>query len=365
MLDLPIVDPIRDRLPFPTHSPSLLRTLFERVYTVFLAIIMLVQYAVVWLSVHCRHWKWLPSAIDSNNLKVPSRNIANLKGLLTCLKTLFYPIPQEELSQVGRKEGLRVVHDLIYRPASGLCLATALTFLSQVLPVEKTTDEFFFLCAAQGLKRDHDETIVKIQSTYDALIGADLKVPQQELSRYRQRTSKESQDPLMESLEAFLSQQDPPQSLRQSVFDDLENKGIAITPRLYALVLELDSFWRHDAQPDENKYLSVHGAIIQTVAQLVHLEMGQAESYDETISDACQHLASCDDGGYLIQFRDHSLALVKTPEWIVLFDPSEGLGLIPMARQRDVFTHLLDYYCDNDFASFKLIPIAAIDPKYS
>lgn len=364
-----IVQPIaiHDPLHFSEDEKALPvpRALFAKIIAIFRTLAFVIQYGVVWASIFCRHWSWLSSPIPANDLKVSSRNIATLRAFAKCLKTSLYPISKEEYSGIGQSAGLRLTEDLIYRPASGLCLGSSLAFLSQVMSVD-SNDESVFLSAAQSVREELDETVVKLQAVYDALIGANVKVPQQDINLFRQILQGNAPSPGIEneelsslavSIELFLKLENPPQTFRQFILDDLENSGAEITSSLYALILELDVFWHMQEHPGENKYLSVHAAIIQTVAHLVGLEIHQGARYEGEIAFVSEQLASLDEGGYLLQFKDHTVVLVKTSDLMALFDPSEGLGLVIHEDQDEALSHLLSFYGSNGLASVKALKV--------
>ena len=225
-------------------------------------------------------------------------------------------------------------------------------------------DEKAILAAAKFLKHDRTETSVKLQALYDALTGIQGTVQAQELDFFRkvleggnipyQATRKQD---FLGSLEAFLIVKDRAESLRQFVLVDLESKGIEITPDIYALTLELDTFWHLRQHPGEQKNDCIHNAIIQAMANYLNLESANAKRVQGEIAFVGDQLNQLADGGYLIQFSHHTIALVKAQTHLALMDPNEGMALHSNDDQKDALLHLLQYYASNDLVALKVISI--------
>ncbi len=343
--------------------PESFRALCKIVGRIFLAMAMITQYADILASLTIRHWYWFSSTLQAEKLILFTRNIASLALLKKCFTTVLHPIPKNSFAHIGRQQGLRITHDIIYRPASGICLGMSLAFLSKYL-LANEKDNKAILVAAQFIKQDRTETSVKLQALYDALTGIKGSVQAQEIILFRkvleggdipyQATQKQD---LLDSLKVFLIVKERPETLRQFVLIDLENKDIEITPDIYALTLELDAFWHLRQHPDEQKNDCIHNAIIQTMANYLDLESTNAKRLHGEIAFVGDQLSQLADGGYLIQFSNHTIALVKTQNHMALMDSNEGMALHSDEDQKDALLHLLRYYASNGLVALKVISL--------
>jgi len=342
------------------------KSLYKIVRAIFREIAMALQYTLVLISCTIYHLPFLPSSLG-RTLKVSSRNIAGLNALGHCLATAWHPLPRTLYNDIGRTRGLRVTHDITYQPASGLCLAMSLIFLSKYLLGEEANDTTNLLAAAEVLRTDEKVTSVKLQGIYDALLGINGAIKAEEKDFFcavlQGRTLVFQLDwkyELLVSIEAFMAVQNHLGTLRQFIFDDLENRNVEITPDIYALTLELDAFWNLQQYPAGKKFDSIHHAIIQTLADELELEMTNATRLQGMVADVEEKLINLALGSYLVQFPNHTIVLVKTKDHLALFDPNEGLGLSPVGQQHEAVAQFLDYYASVDLVSLNVI---SIEPK--
>lgn len=358
---------------FPRHLPNLPlanvkktplhHSIYHKACAIFRALAMAIQYSLMCLSVTVRHWRWLPNAKPLKFQTVPTWNIASLQLLPQCFKTALRPFPKELYRHIGPKQGFRITHDVIYRPASGLCLGMSLTFLSQYLAGKgSSTDNL--LAAARLFRRGGTEMSVRVQAIYDTLMGIQGQVYPQDVHFFAQVLKRIRIDPhltqkkeLLVTIQAFINLQDPLKSLRQFVLDDLERQGINITPDLYALILELGALWDLRQHPNENKNDAIHNAIIQLVANDLQLEMVDATRLQGKFNVVAEQLRNVAPGNYLIQFPIHTLAFIKSAECTAIWEPNEGLALLAANQQQEALAHLLHYYASHDLVSVKVLSI--------
>lgn len=331
---------------------------------IFQATVMCVQYPIVFASITLRHFRWLDSSLAFKYLAVPSRNISRVHVLPKCLSTTLFPVPKSEFRAIGRAQGLRITHDITYRPASGLCLGMSLTFLHEYLQAKNADPTDRLKAAAKILRHGGNETSVKVQAIYEALLGVHGAVHAHEKEFFRKLMQNgvvpaqtTAYPELQASIQAFMLVKDHPGTLRQYVLDDLENKGLDIDPDLYALILELDSIW-HLKHHMGFKNESIHYAITQAAADCLKLKLTGMQRLPEEISSASEALKNLATGNYLLQFSNHTIALVKTQDMFALFEPSEGLGPVPLAQQDEAISQLLEFYGSHDSVSLKVISIS-------
>lgn len=340
---------------------------YERAIAIFRIFAMALQYLVVKLSVTLRHWHWMPSALPKNNIKVVSRNIANFSVLQKCLSTAWRPYSKNLYQEMGLTNGLRITHDIIFRPASGLCLGQSFNFLSEYFLSKEVGDVNQFISAAHRVQGNENVLAIELQAIYDGLIAFNGAVQSNErdfffkILKGKDFISKETSNPeLLASLKAFLSIEDRPEPLRQFVLDEMDKKGIEISVDLYALILELDTIWYLQQHPGEYKNDSVHNAIIQTVAHFLQLEMIDMIRLKGSILSVRDQLKGCKAGCYLIQFSNHTVPFVKVHDLIALFEPNEGLALLEEADQEAGLLQFLKHYGRNDQISLRMV---SIQPK--
>lgn len=345
-------------------------SIYEVAYAIFRVIAMALQYIVVKASVTFRHWRWFPSALPEENLKVASRNIANLSVMQKCLSTAWCPCSKSMYQEIGRAQGLRITSDLIFHPASGLCLGKSFIFLSEYFASEEIEDIDKLVAAAQAVEGDENERSVELQAIYDSLIGIQGTVESNERNFFlkciqgkRLPLQETSHPELLASIETFLSIEDCSDPFREFVLDDLEEKGVEITVDLYALILELDTLWYLQQHPDVKKNDSTHDAIIQAVAHYLRLESMESVRLIGNISSVRDQLENFEIGSYFIQFPNHTLAFVKGEDHIALFEPNEGLAIFERMDQQEGLSQLLEYYGNCDKVSLKVIAIHDLSEK--
>ena len=263
---------------------------------------------------------------------------------------------------------MRVTHDLILRPASGLCLGKSLTFLSEALSLWEASEEediiAHLITAAQTVQNSENLTSVRLQAIYDALMGVQGKVRSKEKELFKQILRGNQSlslsglnGILLASLSSFLNREGQFEPLRQFVLNDLENIGVDITPDLYALILELDTLW--DLQNHgERKNDAVHDAIIQAIAHRLQMELMHTQRLKGDIATVYEQLEELEAGYYLIQFTNHSMACVKTQRYVALFNPDEGLALFDEDDQQEGILQLLNYYGNHGSISLRLLAIS-------
>lgn len=351
-------------------SLAVSHTLYDIACKIFRVIAMALQYAVVISSITLRHCRLLPSALPFKFLKMSSRNIASFYVLHKCLATAWTPLSKSLYSSIGYAQDLRITHDITYRPASGLCLAMSLTFLSEYLGTDKDSFTDSLLAAAKVVQGGGTKICVKTQALYDALLGIQGTVASKEFKEFNKLLQGENpscQDlqnkALWTSVETFLSDQNRTEPLRQFVFEDLEKQHAEITPNIYALVLELDAAWFSKMNPGKRKYDFVHEAVTEAVVNSRELEVISTSRIEGKIPLVSGQLINLADGSYLIQFSDHTVALVKEHDGLALFDPSEGIALLTPDQQSEALLQLLDYYGNNDSVSIKVILIQECDSR--
>lgn len=213
------------------------------------------------------------------------------------MQTAWNPLSKSLFSPVGHAQGLRMTHDIIYDPASGLCLGMSLTFLSESLVHKKDV-----LSSAKVLQGGGTEICIKTQALYCALMGLQGNISQKNLNQLLQ--GEDLKNPLGISVKAFLEKEKGEESLRKFVFEDLEKQHIEITPDDYTLILELEAAWRIKKNSTQNKYDFIHDLITQTVVSSRQLEIGSISRIKGKITLAGEQLANLGIGHYLLQFSD-------------------------------------------------------------
>ncbi len=352
--------------------------LYETVCALFRTVILSIQYPVVKLSVTFGHWRWIPSpfrgpiikiprvlfeydwtpfAIPEKNRQVISRNIGNLSSLPTSLSSIWNPFSKSLYEGIGREQGLRITHDITFRPASGLCLGKSFAFLSNYL---HSKESHAFTCAILAANAADDMKSIEVQAIYDALIGnhgtvqANEKEFFQNLLQGKENCFKKtSQQELFITINSFLNQKQSFKFLREFVLNDLERKGVEITVDLYALILELDTIWSLSNDKDEIKNHSVHLAIVQAIANFLKLEVQRSIPLSGSIISVRDQLKKFQPGAYLIQFFNHSVVFIKNQDHSALFDPNEGLGLFDEADLDQGLLQLLKFYGSGESISLR------------
>lgn len=342
--------------------------IYHIAYRIFREIWMAVQYVNALTCITLRNWFWSYKAIPAKYLVIQTQNIAALQVLKTCFASAWQPFPKERYHLIGRSQGFRVTHDMMYRPASGLCLGMCLTFLAEYFSITEGTDRANLLAAAKVLQSGGNETCVMIQSIYDALMGVQGKFDSQEklfflhLLQGAPNIMQETKNKeLKESVNLFLGMQDQPQSFRRFILDDLDSKGVQITPELYALTLELDAEWERRLDSSFNKYDCVHQEILNVISGCLNLESANLNRIKGKIPAAEEYLDQLVSGAYLIQFHNHTIALAKGEDCIALFEPKEGLALFKPDDQQEILSQILGYYSTNDLVDLKVIEIYPSD----
>jgi hypothetical protein len=257
--------------------------IYEIACAIFRLFAMACQYVVVRMSVTFSHSPLFPSALRSKNLLVSSRNIANLNVLIkTCLVTAWKPEPKTLYQDIGYAEGFRITHDLILHPAGGICLGKSMAFLSDYLSRDDPDPVESLIAAAHAVQGEKNETSVRLQALYDALLGIEGKVQPEEGDFFLQRKKNDS----------------------------------------------------------------IHQAIIQAIASYVDMEVVKMRRIRGKVEAVRDELEELERGSYFIQFSHHTIVYVKSPDHFALFDPSEGLALFDDRDQQEGLSQLLDYYGD-------------------
>jgi hypothetical protein len=342
----------------------------EVVCALFRTIDMSIRYAVGWGSISLRRWCRFPSPIQAKHIKVPARNIAHPRALLSCLQTAWRPLSKEQYSTTGHRQGLRVTHDITYQPANGICLGISLSILAYYCTSPKGKGAERLLHAANTLQYGAPEGCERIQALQDALLGVKGRVKNADVQSYfafvQSKNSKDiAPSPFLNSLQAFkLSQvsqeniDNRNQILRKFMLDDLERKGVILTPDLYALVLELDAVWEGKGI---KQYRHIHYAIIETLASFQSLEVKKNQELEGEIPEVRKKLIGLESGAYLIQFFNHSIALIKMDDGMALLDPNAGLALLQTDQQTEALTHLLKYYGKGDKVGLRSIRLQSYE----
>lgn len=360
----PIVSPKIDSQFWQLTEIYFSSVVYKMACAIFRVIAMTFQYAVVRMIAAVRHLKCFSSALPFKNLIAVSRNVSNLNVLRTCLISAWSPEKKDAYQGIGDTQGLRMTHDIILRPASGICLGKSLTFLSEYRLGKNDTVSANLKAAVERVEGSSNETCVRMQAIYDALLGMEGKVNSHERDLFlqilqRKYISNEAElnQELLDSIKAFLAEDEPSETLRHFVLCDLENQGIELIPNLYTLILELDTFWYLQQHPGIRKNDSIHLAILQAVARCLQLEPVNATRLQGTIASVCAQLENLEEGSYLIQFKNHTIACVKEQECFALFDPNEGLALFDEDNQHEGITQLLEFYGSNQSIALHLIEI--------
>lgn len=353
----------------PTVISKTSKCLYEIACGVFRLLAMSLQYFDVMFAITIYRWCWFSSAIQGKNLTVASRNIVvDIHLLQKCLKTAWSPLAKNIFTPIGLAQGLRITHDIIYRPACGLCLGMSLVFLSNYLSANEVDCSAKLLFAAKVLESGGNEICVKLQAIYEALMGIQGNIKIQEINSFWRLLNGENVNPqdieneqLFDSIHAFIKNKNCPEILRDYLFAHLESKRVEITPDIYALILELDSLWYSQNNSESRKNDFVHNAITQAVANCLELEieLKSVVRVEGEVSCVVNELKKLVCGSYLVQFSNHTIALVKTQkDDIAFFDPNEGMAFLDTYdRQKEALLHLLRYYSRNDLVAIKVIPI--------
>lgn len=332
---------------------------------VFRALAMSIQYAYVFGDILARNWLWYPfsiqsSSIQSKFIQISSRNAAHPQLFLKCFRTALRPVDKSEFHHVGRERGLRITHDLIWKPASGICLGICFTFLSEYLNGQHSSSRANLMAAAKILHWGGAISSVKTQAIYLALLGAQGEVQSVELNQFSNLLLGDHAASFTTKYPALLTSlkqwtiNPSTRSLRQFLLDDLESKGEPISPELYSLVLELDACWRKKLHPDEKKYCEIHQAIMQTLAESFKLKLVFSMHLEGEAASLVSQLMNLTNGSYTIHLPNHALVCVKTDKEIAILDPVKGLSILSQDRQKEVLTHLLNYYGGNLLNSLKV-----------
>lgn len=330
---------------------KILSPIYELACAIFRVVAMALQYATVAFYVTFKHLPLFPSALPSENLIAVSRNISNLAVLRTCLTTAWSPEPQTHYQNLGlgEEKGLRITHDIILRPASGICLGKSMTFLSEYRLATGKGMLANLRSAAKKVEGESNEISIRMQALYDALMGINGKASTTEKDHFFQilegkKPSSETHYPfLATSLEAFLEEASD-QGLRHFVLEDLEKQDVIITTPLYSLILELDTIWSLQQDSGMRKNDTVHQAIVETVAESLNLNLIDAKRMQGNVSSMCRQIEKLEPGTYLMQFSNHTIACVKEDEAFALFDPNEGLAIFDESNLHDGLQQLLHFY---------------------
>ncbi len=347
-----------------SKNTSKLYILYEVALVTIRQITMSLQYAFVLASVTLKHLPFLPSAIHMKNLRLRWLNISTFSGFKICLSTIRKPIPKRNFYNIGRKQGLRIVNDITYRPASGLCLGMSLVFLAHYLSFNKGQISTKLLSSINNLQKDWDLLSIKIQAMYDSLIGVYGKCKTEEIELFSQLLEGEKiplqygvKKHLVYMIEDFIQNPSPSVSLREFVFSSFEKIGLDITSDIYALILELNARWDLNENAIHQKYDALNDAILLAVANCLKLESNKSMRFQGDVEDVTGQLQQLSSGSYLFQFHNHTIACVKVEDVISLFDPNEGLGVASGNNQKEALSHLLHYYGNGGLISLKVVQL--------
>lgn len=324
---------------FIIHFKANIKAINELTCIIFRELALVLQYIVVLSSTFCNRLPGIPNPIPRKCLRMPVYNIGNFSTFLESMCTTWKPQPKKNFDSIGRNEGLRISHDIRYKPASGLCLSISLHFLSAFHNIND------LIAAAAVFRQGAPSSVVKTQALYDALLGVQGQVKNLDLNL---------QNPI---IQPFMLSSKHATSLRQFVFDDLEKQNIEINPDIYTLVLELDAIWHHKHYPSENKYDSIHTAIVKVLAETVGFENVKSKRIQEKYQVASELITLFDEGSYLIQFANHTVALIKAHDSLAILDPRQGLAILNPQKQHEVLNLFLEYYGANEFVSFNAIQL--------
>lgn len=305
-------------------------------------IMMSIQYVVVRIAIAQNLWRWINSSLKKSNVIESCNNIALLRILPDCLHSVRHPVSKEKYKDLGRKQGLRVTHNIIDRPASGLCFGISLRFLAEFAAKGDIRT------AAKTISGGADLISVRIQALYDALLGI-------------QGTVKSKNQELSDIIQLFMK--NPIKPLREFVLDDLEAKGVEITPDLYAQILEADACWHHKNHPKEEKYSSVHNAVRQAVANSVGLDLVSSDHFEGTLSSVKDQIQQLKNGLYLIEFPHHILPFIKGDAFAAIGDPTEGVSQFPSTELEANIMQMLSFYSSDDHVSLHVLSIQDIHTK--
>lgn len=332
-------------------------------WAVFRTLTMSLQYLYIFGDIIARNWLWYPSPIQSKFIQVPSRNIAHPQVFLECFKEAFKPLNRNGLHAIGRKWGLRITHDIILKPANGICLGMCFSFLSEYLKGQSFSSQANLIAAAKIMYWGGALSSVKTQAIYLALLGAQGKVQRMEINQFTDLLQgintaafPSNHRMLQNSLQKFMKRS-VDISLRQFVLDDLEIKGQIIFPELYTLILELDAFWRKKQYPEEKIYSEIHQAIMRTLAECLDLKLASTINISGEVSSLVTQLQNLPIGSYLLHLSNHALAFVKMDKAIALFEPRKGLSILSIEQQNGVLVDLFNHYGGNLLSSLKVSTI--------
>jgi hypothetical protein len=350
-------------LPFDLNSSTfpLFKKGFDKVYRLACAIFgemfILGYFGAALISFTFCHLPCFPSSIPLKYLKVSSQNRANWGALKQCIRNNWNPIPKNIFESIGRREGLRVPHDISYSPVNA-CLGTSLLFLSLFAQETNLDSKEKLFHVAKILKSGAPVAALKAQAIYEDLLGFNGFIKSKDMVLYRRLLKgEEIHEPLELSsiIQSFMNNNKLSVSLREFIFSELEKQGKELTTDAYALILELDATWRHLKNPLEKKNDFLHNMIIGVIAKSLNLEILQSQRFEKENKDIVRQLEKLTSGLHLIQFKNHTVALVKTENDVALFDSSVGLGLFNFKNQQEVFSHFLAFYSGENSVSAKLL----------
>lgn len=346
--------------------PHFCKSFYKIVSAVFRQLAMCFQYVGLFGCIFIRHCRCIPSALPRSKIEVFTPNIASLPMLIQSLKTVWHPIPKNQFQEIGTSAGLRVSHDIVYRPASGLCLGMAFTVLSEYFQSKEVDTKERLLASARVLERGGNETSVKVQALYEALIGVEGSIAYSDKVLFSKILKKENIQPSeikgkewVRGVKAFFSSSENRESLRQFVLNDLEKRGVEITADLYAPILELDAYWYRKQNPDAYNNDPLHDTIIQTVAKTLQMDIKSSMRIRGGIDKVVDELKSLDEGNYFIQFPQHTILLVKTEEGLALFNATEGMAWIEIKDQEEALVQLLGFYGQNDRVTVRILEVVS------
>jgi hypothetical protein len=342
-----------------TESIAIQKNVFRRISDavagIFRALNMLIRYCISSANLKFIQWLQAPLSIPFDCISVPAQNIAEISKLSFCLASARNPISKIYYQQIGREENLRVAYDLVWKPTGGLCLGMSLAFLAEYLKSSNLIE------AAKKLQNGANESAIRTQAIYDAVLGIDCETNSKEIRElssirlFSLQPALKTKFPHLEaSLRGYLKQKDEQVSLREFVLKDLEANKIELTPDLYGTLLEVDA--RLNARNNVN-YQALYKQSTQVAAKTHDLDLGQHNSFSGNIKKAEEFLMTKPEGSYLIQLPTHTIAFVKTRWQTAIFDPNAGLVLLTSENQERVFNQLFNYYFKSETIQFQTLQV--------
>ena len=128
-------------------------------------------------------------------------------------------------------------------------------------------------------------------------------------------------------------------------------------PNVLLLFLFWLAFGSMGIQCKVSKYDLLHQSITQAAAQQIQLDLVNCMRMRGKITEITDKLQALPEGAFLVQFSNHTIALVKGQDHMGLFDPSEGLALAGTHDQQKTISHLLNFYGSDGWVALKVISV--------